>query len=430
MKPGERKFFLRNLAFYSLGDSLWGFLTNLTAPSVVLVFLLYKAGASSSMIGSISAIETGGLLLPQFFGVYLFRSIARRKLQLAYWHWFVILPFMLLMSLLTFFAGRVSPPLYRWGMLLCFAGYSITVGIAIAVWVEHFIGYVFRPEVRGTVMGLAAFGFSLAGMGGALFAGWLIERMPYPNSYGLLYLIGVVIGVVSFVFFLSVRDPQPYPPEAQTERVNLMDMIHTASASLRSVNFRNFLIGRTLMVIGFCIIPFIAIHYASAAGGSLPASVVVSSYAAMTFSSAIGNLILGRLGDIHGHRLGLIIGVVVQIIALLVLLFLPGWLGCILAYSGAGIISAAGVAPSYTLILETCPHSKRVQHISIANFLIGVPAALAPVVAGWAAESIGLRYLFAICLVISLAALGWLVRFFKEPRRLVETAEDEITLPD
>jgi len=417
-QPDERKTTLTNLAFYATGDSFWGFMTSMTASSVVLVFLLHEFGANNSMIGSISALETGGYLLPQFFGVYLFRSIARRKRQLAAWHCLVVLPFMLIMSLLTFFSGSLSPVVYRWGMLLSYACYTTTLGIVIAAWVEHYMGYVFKPDVRGSVMGLAAFGFSLAGMGGSIFAGWFIEQVTMPNSYALLYLMGVGLGVISFVFFLSVKDPQPYPEETHQEPIHLKEFFQTIGSSLKGDNFRNFIIGRILMTMGFCIVPFIAIHYSSSVGGSLSAGAVVSSYSALTFANAVGSLILGRMGDLHGHRLGLIIGVVVQIAALVVLMFIPGSLGCVLAYAGAGVIGAAGNVPVYTLILETCPHEKRMLHISVANFLIGVPAALAPVLAGIVAERVDLRYLFAACACITLLSLFWLVVRFKEPRSL------------
>jgi hypothetical protein len=65
-----------------------------------------------------------------------------------------------------------------------------------------------------------------------------------------------------------------------------------------------------------------------------------------------------------------------------------------------------------------CPteNQNRVAHISIANLVIGVPAAVAPILSGWAAGAWSIPTLFTICLGISLVSLLWLLLRFKEPR--------------
>ena len=55
----------RNALLNIFGETVWGLKANLVVPSVILAVLLYQAGASPALIGSISAIETSMMLLPQ-----------------------------------------------------------------------------------------------------------------------------------------------------------------------------------------------------------------------------------------------------------------------------------------------------------------------------------------------------------------------------
>ena len=60
--------------------------------------------------------------------------------------------------------------------------------------------------------------------------------------------------------------------------------------------------------------------------------------------------------------------------------------------------------------MDMCPpdNKHRVAHISIANLVIGVPAAASPILSGWVAGNWNVPTLFTVCLGISLVALLWL----------------------
>jgi MFS family permease len=144
----------------------------------------------------------------------------------------------------------------------------------------------------------------------------------------------------------------------------------------------------------------------------------VSCGAALTLGLAAGSVVIGRLGDRHGHRLGVLIGIGMQVLTLLVILFVPGIRGCLLAYACAGICNACGYVSHYNMIFETCPHSHRMAHISVGNLLIGCPLALAAVFGGRVADVWGRPVLFTACLVFSVLAFVWCALAVKEPRTL------------
>lgn len=408
----------RNALLNIFGESLWGLKANLVVPSVVLAVLLYQFGASPELIGAISAIEISMQLVPQMLGSYIFHSRARRKVQLVAWHYLVMLPFNLIMGILTFFASQMDPAVYRAAMLASFAGYIGAIGVVAASWVEYFLGTIYDASIRGTVMGLSSFGASLAGTGGALFAGWLIRTLPGSDAYAWLYVLSWALGMISITMFLFIKDPGgANAPEVG--RPTLAELRESLSLSLGIANFRNYLVGRVLAVAGFSLIPFIAIFFTSAAGGGLSKDLVVSCFSGYTVANAVGALTLGRLGDRFGHRWGMLFGAGMQAVTLGIAVLVPGVVGCILTYVGAGLANSCGFVSHANLVMEMCPpNSNRVAHISIANLFIGIVGALAPLLSGWAVATWNVPTLFTACLGISLAALGWFLLRFKEPREI------------
>lgn len=408
----------RNALFNISGEALWGLKANLIVPSVILAVLLYEYGASPALIGAISAIETSMVLLPQMLGGYIFHSRARRKRQLVLWHFLAMLPFNIVMGVLTLFAQQIDPSLYRSAMLLSFAAYMAAIGIVSASWMEYFLGTIYEVGVRGTVMGLSTFASSISGTLGALFAAWLIGQLPLPQGYAYLYLISWAIGMISISLFLFIQDPGTATLPPGGPRPGLRELLKSLRLSLAVANFRTYLVGRVLAITGFNIIPFVAIYFTSVRGGGLAKETVVAAYAGFTIANAIGGLLLGRLGDRFGHRWGIMAGAGMQVISLMSALTVPGALGCILTYAGAGMAAATGSISHYNLVFEMCPpaNTNRVAHISMANLFIGIPASLTPLAAGWVATGWGIPTLFTLCLGLSLAALLWFALRFKEPR--------------
>lgn len=407
----------RNALLNISGEAVWGLKASLITPSVVLAVLLHQYGASPELIGSISAIETSMLLLPQMLGGYLFHSRAHRKVQLVLWHYLAMLPFSIIMGVLTLFSPQIDPAIYRVAMLVCFACYTGTIGIVLASWFEYFLGTIYDGSIRGTVMGLSAFAAAVTGTFGALFAGWLIQALPFPDAYGYLYLISWGLGMLSITLFLFIKDPGSVNAIAEP-RPSVKSLVDSLRMSMGEPNFRAYLFGRVLAAVGFGIVPFIAIYYTSQLGGGLASETVVASYSAFTVANAVGSLVLGRLGDRMGHRMGIILGAGMQVLALLIAVLISGPLGCILTYAGAGLASSCGFVSHYNLVMEMCPpqNTNRVAHISTANLVIGIPASLAPLLAGWIAGTWGIPVLFMICIAVSLGAVLWLGLRFKEPR--------------
>jgi len=403
----------RNALLNAAGEALFGFKFWLVPSATVLTVLLTRYGASERMLGAIVSIESACSLLPQLLGAWVFRSRRRLKAHLIAWHVVVMLPFLLFMGLLTFQAERLDPATYRWLMLLCHAGYWLAIGVVVAAWMD-FLAHLFPASVRGTAMGMAAFGAALAGTGAGLLAGWLILHFAAPQVFAWMYVAAWVIGTGSMFLWVPVHDAGA---EGATDSPppTLRELGECFCAALRYRTFRSLLVGRLMGGVGFCIAPFVARHYGGAAGGGLTDSVIVSCGAAATLGGAIGGLALGRIGDRHGHRAGMLIGMTLQCATLLTLLFGRGLAGCILSYGCMGLAGGCGISFS-NLVYETCRHPNRLAHIALANLVVGAVMVLAPLAGGMLAAHAGLKAFFLTSLVFSAAALTWFGAAFRDPR--------------
>jgi hypothetical protein len=407
---------LRNALLCVCGEGLWGFQSSMVATATVLTVLLARHGASQRMIGAITSIEGGMVVIPQFLGLYLFTSRRRRKRQLVLWHFVAIIPFLFVNAAIIHFGPRFGGAFVRWALLASLAGMMTGMGVIVGVWMD-WMACLFHTGIRGRVMGVSFFSAAFFGGGGALLAGWVLKLFPGDNTYAVLYAVAGVVAFASLATFAFLRDPAEHET-VEPPGPSIKDYLRRFGQSLRDKNFRRFLVGRMLASFGFCVVPFIAVYYGSAEGGSLADATVVSCGAAMTVGMAVAHLVLGKLGDRSGHRAGIVIGAAMQVAAIIVLFLTPGWWGCVLTYVCAGVCVSAGYLSHSNMLFETCPHDHRLAHITVGNFVMGAPLIVAPLLAGLAAHAWGLKTMFLACLFFSIAAVMWFALAVKEPRTL------------
>jgi MFS family permease len=404
----------RNAAVNTLGEFLWGLNASLISSATVLVVVLRSFGAGRTMIGSITTIETVTMLLPQIVGIYLFRSRSQLKTRLLTYHYVVVIPWIALMGVPLLPHLHLSALASRTLVLTTYAFYLGSIGVIAAVWMD-WLARIFGEHIRGTAMGIAFCGSAAGGTVGALAAGWWISLGGGPSAYAALFIAAAVIAALSITAFWLVDDPGA--GEADNDAPTLSAILGHFRESLADSNFRAFLIGRMLATAGFCILPLVADYFSSPDGGSIQPGTLVACGSAMTIGNAIANIGLGRLGDIAGHRIGILIGVGMQATTLVILLFVPGEIGCIAAYFTAGLCSGSAIVSHFNMVFETCPHENRMAHITIANLIIGCGTVFMPLIAGYAAGHFGTRPVFAASLFLSLVALGWFLFRVQEPRK-------------
>jgi MFS family permease len=403
---------LRNSVCNVVGESFWGFQWALVAPATVLVVLLKEHGAGERAASLIPAIETGGLLLPQILGPFLFRSRRRLKQHMLIYHLVAILPFVFALAALAAAPG-MSHAVARAAILGCFAAYIAAIGVVVAAWNAWF-AHLFDVSIRGTVSGIIWCAMAAGGALGGLASGSIIHAWHGANPFPLLYLIAGSIAFLAIMTYWFIDDPaanEPDPP-----RLGARELVARCRASLADANFRAFLVARILANAGFCVVPLIALHFLSEEAGGLAADTVVTCGIGITLGGAVSSLVFGRLGDRIGHRVGLASGLLLLIAALVALLVADGIVGCVLVYALMGLSSGSVVIASQNLQLETCPHDSRISHLIAGSLAIGVAGVAVPIAVGLIAGGFGRGTAFTACLAASLAGLVWTLAAMREPR--------------
>ena len=404
---------LQNAAYNVVGESLWGFQAAMVSSATVLVVVLRQFGAGRAMIGSITSIETFAWLFPQIIGLYLFRSRSRRKSELIIYHYVAAIPILVAIGWVLRLSPALPVNVTRVVVLTFWGLYVLSIGIVLAVWMDWVAG-VFDVRFRGTAMGLAFFGSSAMGLTGGLLSGRIIGQGHALNAFSTIYVAAACIAAAAMSPFWLMEDPARFqndpPPPSMTSILRYFRL------SLSDTDFRAFLIGRILATSGFCIVPLIGDYFSSPEGGAIGPGKLVCYGASTAVGAAIANLGLGRIGDKAGHRVGLIIGAGTQILALLVLLLVPGELGCLPVYVAAGVCVGSAAVSHYNMVFETCPHDNRTAHIILANLVIGASTVFTPIVAGMSAAHWGMPFVFAGSLALSIAALLWFLLRVREPR--------------
>ena len=400
------------------GEATWGISASLIASATVLTLTLQSFGANSIMIGSIVAIESGLIILPQILGIYIFRSRRKRKMQIVIWHWVVMLPMLAAISGILWFSPHFSPGAVRWAVLILFACFILSIGTVMAVWMD-WMACLFPVQKRGTVMGIG-FGLSaLMGTLGTLFVGELLRTHQSARTFSILYACACVVGFISLAIFVNIKETFDADQPDSLNTTNPRELIAKIWESLSHVPFKTFILARILMSAGFSMMPFVTIYYMSKDGGGLTPNIVVWCSAAQTAGIFIANIGAGRLGDIRGHKAGMLIGTIAQIVALAILCITAGPISALCAFLGAGLGMGSCSISHYNMMFETCPHDNRIAHITAGNLIFSLGTIAVPIMGGFVAESFGVKTLFGGSLCVSVIALFVIVLFVKEPRKAV-----------
>ncbi len=376
--------------------------------------LLRQYGASTVMIGAVTAIEIATSLAPQVLGSLLFGPREGRQRRLVAWHFVAIIPFLLAISAIALFAPRWQPGLVRWLVLVSFGCYMCGIGVVLAAWFDWLSG-VFPKTTRGRAFGLGFGASALLNLAGGLTAGRLLALQGRLPAFALLYLLASLAGSASILIFGLIDDPASRVPDERPP-MRLDEMAVWFRRSLADRNFCRYLAGRLLATAGFCVVPFLAVHYTSARGGSLPPAEVVTLGVLMPLGAGLANFAFGWLGDRRGHRIGVMTAALLQMAAIAAAVLGRGAAGAAAAYFAAGLAGGAASVSQLNMVFETCPHDHRLPHITIANLVLSAGLVF-PLLAGWVVERLGFAALLRASLLVSAAAFLWYLAMVREPRR-------------
>jgi MFS family permease len=301
---------------------------------------------------------------------------------------------------------------------LLFAWHTVGAGVVAVGW-QDMLAKVIPIDRRGRFLGMANFGGTATGVLGAVAAAWLLERYEFPHNYMYCFAAAAMLIFASWVSLALTREPAQ---AGQEPIVSQREYWRRLPAIVRpDRNFRRFLASQIVVTLGGMATGFLAVYTVERWG--LPDSEAGGFTVSMLIGQALSNVLFGLLADRRGHKTVLELSALAGALAvgLASLAPSPHWFHLVFALVGA---STAGLMLSGIMIVfEFSAPALRPTYIGLSNTVIGVAAAVTPMVGGWLADWVGYRPLFRIAFVFALLGLALLRWSVHEPRILNGTRE-------
>ncbi|MCJ8331191.1 MAG: MFS transporter [Lentisphaeria bacterium] len=400
-----------NTIVNAAGEGFWGLVFGFILPATVLTILLEKHGASTMQIAYLSAVSLAAIPLASIFSPFLFSSTVNRKKKLLLWHYFTVIPCLAIMAVLIFNSDKVFffVPL----MLLIFTFDNFFVGMIVPQW-QDWMAHIFPVEKRGFCLSIGFCCFQLMWLIASFLTAHLIDLFESKQQFGWLYLLATISGMISISFFFKLDDSDM----EESPKVPFNEIIEDMKSSFANKNFLVFVAGKVCLIAGLCMLPFITLYYKSPEGGNLNDQTIIRVSCCMTLCGAAFGILMGRLGDRKGHRIGFIICSILLAATLSIPIFSSGILSSIACFSAFGLTIGSFYVSNYNLILETCPHKNRIAHITLNNLLFGVCAVIIPLSMGKIRDIHGFKTAMIASALVTLIATFISVVGMKEPRKL------------
>jgi MFS family permease len=389
--------------FFGLGFGFSSFAT-------VLPLFVSNLTDSATLIGLIPAVHNVGWMLPQLLTAKSVSRMKRFKPAVVFWTIQERWPFFGL-ALIAALMGWLTKPValaLTFGLLVL---QGLGAGMTANPW-QNMIGKIIPSTMRGTFFGIQSGAANLLGGGGAIAAGFILEKMDFPDGFGLVFLICGLSMTLSFFFIAQTREPERMvepPPSAQISFWGNVTKILKQDRS-----FRWFIISRFVFQFGTMASAFYAVYAVKHLGmGDVAAGAMTS----LLFIVQVGsNTVFGWLGDKVGHMPVLRLGAVCAVIAAVLAFTAPsaGWFFAVMVF--AGVANSVFWTIGMVLTLEFGSLTERPTYIGLANTLIAPAAVLAPLLGGWVADTFSFKHTFALAAIFALVSLAVLVRFVRREK--------------
>jgi MFS family permease len=256
---------------------------------------------------------------------------------------------------------------------------------------------LYEPQERSKALGLHGAGGTLGHAMGPLAVSILIGILSWQwrNVY-LVLTIPMIIGIILVLFLKdeetlsTIEEPILKQTEEKAKFLNRNLIMFLIYLALRSI-------GRS-MVNSFLVLWLLDIRKMGIAVASFISS---STMLFGLFAAPIGGYIASKLGDMKWLQTSLMFS-----FSFLGLAFnLPGNTIFIAFYIAYGFFGTLGMAPKNSIMAKITPRKQRGLGFALAFLPGSIVGAIAPVLAGYIAENIGLGYIFNLALIINFISL-------------------------
>jgi len=367
---------------------------------------------STLAIGLLAMIVSTGWLLPQLFTANWVQRLPVKKVVVVQVGFYAERLPVFLLILSAWLATR-SQTLALVTFFIFLTWHVVGAGVIAVGW-QDMMAKVFPTARRGRFLGITNFGGTATGILGASAAVYVLDQFEFPYGYVICFAAAALFIFISWVFIAQTREPAQV---SKAEPISQREYLGSLPAILRKdPNFRRYMFSQIVVVLGGMAVGFLTVY--AVQRWNLPDGQAAAFTISMLSGQAVSNLIFGWLADRKGHKLVLELSVLCGALAVGIASIAPSpiWFYVVFVLVGA---SAAGfILSGIMIVFEFCEPEIRPTYIGLNNSVMGVFAALTPLLGGWLVITVGYQALFVISFIISLVGLALLRWMVREPRHV------------
>lgn len=392
-------------AFFGLG--IIGLASYVT---IIPLFLSYLTD-STALIGFMATLFHIGWQVPQLLTSNYVAGLKRYKPMVLWMTLQERLPYFGLAAVaLTIPVMGTEPALVLTILLLTWQSFG--GGFTATAW-QSMISKIMPPHRLGAFFGMQSAGVNFFGAGGALIASFILGAFTFPHSFSLLFLIAAISLMVSFVFLSLSFEPESRPRDV-VERVQWREFGRRLKMILRQdVNFRWFLIARSLSSLSVTSISFFTIY--GVRQYEMPPEFASVMTSVLLVSQTVSSAFIGWIGDRWGHRRVLVFGNLATVMSIVIALTAPDASWFYPVFGLTGLVNATRWSAIMSITVQFGSVAERPIYIGMANTLIAPVTVFAPIIGGWLVDAVSFDLTFSIFALAGILAMAVYAILMEDP---------------
>ncbi len=392
-------------AFFGLG---LGFASNVS----IIPLFVDSLTDSTTLIGLIASIQMIGWQIPQLFmagRVAGQRRYLPQVLRMTLHERWPFLGLAVVALLIPVVANNVALALTF--SLLCW--HALGGGFTAVSW-QALLGKIMPERRRGTFYGTQSAALSLLQAIGAVAAGIILVRLPYPYNFALCFFLAILAMAISFVYLWRSREPEGPPIEVDHNWGEWWRNLRRIMQ--QDGNFRWFILTRALSQVAFMAVGFYTIYGVRNFG--LDGATAGLLTGVMQLTQMATSPLVGWVGDRWGHRRIFALGILALGLGTFLALTATSVSWFYAVFALAGFTNGVLWTSILTITVEFGTEADRPYYIGLSNTLVAPATLFAPIIGGALADAVGFQVTFGIAVVAALLTALVLLLILRDPRTL------------
>jgi len=404
---------LKHNFIVNMGDgSFFGFGLGFSSFNTIIPLFVSTMTNSAILIGLIPAIHNVGWEFPQLFTAHRITRLPRFKPYVLLMTIQERVPFLGL-AIIALLAPKLGTTI---GLLLTFLlliWQGMGAGMTANAW-QNMVNRIIPSDGLATFIGLQSAGSNLLASGGAVIAGYILEKFGSANGntngFAICFVITFLLMAISYSLLAMTREPAREEIPEDHSKADFWRKVITIMKNDSS--FRWFIISRNAFQFGMMAQAFFIIYAIKELNLSLEASGIMTGLLFITQVAA--NPILGRISDKWNSSNVLKGGAVCIGLASLIAWLAPSadWFYLVIILSGTATTAfwTIGIAMS----LEFGTEEEKPTYVGLSNTLIAPSTILSPLIGGWLADISSFSVTFLTAAVFSIICVIIMQIFVKD----------------